>query len=87
VYFGYPQAHEDDAERAVRAVLDIAAVVAKLETRAGEDINLVHANFLTDDEFRAIANAGASVSITPEWKCRWGSACRRLARRLPLEPA
>ena len=32
-YFGFPRAHEDDAERAVRAGLDIAAVVAKLETR------------------------------------------------------
>jgi len=27
VYFGYPQAHEDDAERAVRAGLDIVAAV------------------------------------------------------------
>ncbi len=33
-YFGYPRAHEDDAERAVRAGLDIIAAVARLETRA-----------------------------------------------------
>ncbi len=32
--FGYPQAHEDDAERTVRAGLDIAAAVARLETPA-----------------------------------------------------
>src|SRR5215467_4384844 len=32
--FGYPRAHEDDAERAVRAGLDIIAAVAPLETRA-----------------------------------------------------
>src|SRR6516162_9222088 len=32
-YFGYPRAHEDDAERAVRAGLEIAAAVARLETR------------------------------------------------------
>jgi len=32
VYFGYPQAHEDDAERAVRAALDLVAAVAKLKT-------------------------------------------------------
>ena len=31
-YFGFPRAHEEDAERAVRAGLDIADVVAKLET-------------------------------------------------------
>ena len=38
----------------------------------GEDINLVHANFLTNDEFRVIANAGASVSITPEVEMQMG---------------
>jgi hypothetical protein len=34
VYFGYPQAHEDDAERAVRARLELIAAVAGLKTRA-----------------------------------------------------
>ena len=34
VYFGYPQAHEDDAERAVRAGLDLIAAVAALKTCA-----------------------------------------------------
>jgi hypothetical protein len=34
-YFGYPIAHEDDAERTVRAGLDIIAAVARLETHAG----------------------------------------------------
>jgi class 3 adenylate cyclase len=36
VYFGYPRAHEDDAERAVRAGLEIAAAVRGLETRGTE---------------------------------------------------
>ncbi len=34
VYFGYPQAHEDDAERAVRAGLELIAAVTDLKTRA-----------------------------------------------------
>ena len=34
VYFGYPQAHEDDAERAVRAGLELIAAVSALKTRA-----------------------------------------------------
>ena len=34
VYFGYPQAHEDDAERAVRAGLELIAAVTGLKTRA-----------------------------------------------------
>ncbi|HMM91955.1 adenylate/guanylate cyclase domain-containing protein [Bradyrhizobium sp.] len=33
-YFGYPRAHEDDAERAVRAGLDMIAAIEPLETRA-----------------------------------------------------
>jgi class 3 adenylate cyclase/predicted ATPase len=32
VYFGYPHAHEDDAERAVRAGLELIAAVAGLKT-------------------------------------------------------
>jgi class 3 adenylate cyclase len=32
IYFGYPQAHEDDAERAVRAGLELIAAVTGLKT-------------------------------------------------------
>ena len=35
-YFGFPHAHEDDAERAVRAGLDLADAIAKVQTRDGE---------------------------------------------------
>ena len=47
VYFGYPQAHEDDAERAVRAGLQLVAAVddvkthAALQTRVGIATGLV----------------------------------------------
>jgi Adenylate and Guanylate cyclase catalytic domain len=34
LYFGYPQAHEDDAERAVRAGLKLVAAVGGLKTHA-----------------------------------------------------
>jgi tetratricopeptide (TPR) repeat protein/ABC-type transport system involved in cytochrome c biogenesis ATPase subunit len=37
-YFGHPRAHEDDAERTVRAGLDIIAAVAELETPAAEPL-------------------------------------------------
>src|SRR6516225_7508311 len=33
-YFGYPQAHEDDAERAVQAGLELVAAVRDLRTHA-----------------------------------------------------
>jgi class 3 adenylate cyclase len=46
VYFGYPQAHEDDAEQAVRAGLELVAVTALkgavlLQTRVGIATGLV----------------------------------------------
>jgi len=47
VYFGYPQAHEDDAERAVRAALELVAAVSALkaasplQTRVGIATGLV----------------------------------------------
>jgi class 3 adenylate cyclase len=34
IYFGYPQAHEDDAERAVRAGLELVDAVSDLQTHA-----------------------------------------------------
>ena len=39
-YFGWPQAHEDDAERAVRAGVAIAAAVAKLTTPAKQALTV-----------------------------------------------
>ena len=34
VYFGYPQAHEDDAERAVRAGLGVVGAVGRLDVKS-----------------------------------------------------
>ena len=41
-YFGFPHAHEDDAERAVRAGLEIASIVGKLQTRAKRQTPSAH---------------------------------------------
>jgi len=40
VYFGYPRAHEDDAERAVRAGLKILAAMKRLRTPADEELQV-----------------------------------------------
>jgi class 3 adenylate cyclase len=39
-YFGYPQAHEHDAERAVRAGLNLVEAVPKLTTHAGSPLQV-----------------------------------------------
>jgi class 3 adenylate cyclase/predicted ATPase/energy-coupling factor transporter ATP-binding protein EcfA2 len=35
IYFGYPKAHEDDAERALNAALDLVQAIGHLTTRTG----------------------------------------------------
>ena len=40
VYFGYPQAHEDDAERAVRAGLSLVKSIGQLDKLVGEPLKV-----------------------------------------------
>jgi class 3 adenylate cyclase/predicted ATPase len=40
VYFGYPLSHEDDAQRAVRAGLDIVAAIASEQERLGKPLQV-----------------------------------------------
>ena len=40
VYFGYPRAHEDDAERAVQAGLDLTTAVTALKSHASLKIRV-----------------------------------------------
>jgi class 3 adenylate cyclase len=40
VYFGYPHAHEDDAEQAIRAGLELIAAVTGLKTRVPQQVRV-----------------------------------------------
>jgi len=40
VYFGYPEAHEDDAERAVRAGLELIAALSAIKTSASLQVRI-----------------------------------------------
>src|SRR5205823_11478673 len=73
-YFGYPLAHEDDAERTVRAGLDIIAAVAQLETRAGEPL-AVRIGIATGVVAQMIASSGR------EWAQQTAAAFAEAAAR------
>ena len=81
-YFGFPQAHEDDAERAVRAGLELVAAVARLETRDGAPFaarvgiatGLVMVGELIGE---GAAKEQTVVARPPTWR----HGCRRSRRR------
>ena len=79
VYFGYPQAHEDDAERAVRAGLELVAAVsglkthAPLKTRVGVTTGLVVVGDLIGS---GEAQERAIVGETPNLAARLQACCR-----------
>jgi class 3 adenylate cyclase/predicted ATPase len=71
-YFGYPQAHEDDAERAVRAGLELVHSVGKLATPAGRVLAarvgvatgpVVVGDLIGDDEARERAVVGDTPNL------------------------
>ena len=91
-YFGFPRAHEDDAARAVHAGLEIAEVVAGLQTgRAGEKLRSVRvgnrvtgvvvAGDIVGKAPRRSRLSSATRPISPSgcriWPSRAASSCRR----------
>src|SRR6516164_9786632 len=76
-YFGYPQAHEDDAERAVQTGLELVAAVrdlkthATLQTRVGIATGLVVAGDLIGS---GTTQEQAVVGETPNLAARLQSA-------------
>jgi class 3 adenylate cyclase len=73
VYFGYPQAHEDDAERAVRAGLELIEAVSALKTRASLQTRLgIATGLVVVGEIVGIATAQerAIVGETPNLAAR-----------------
>ena len=79
VYFGYPQAHEDDAERAVRAGLELIQAVsalksgAPLQTRVGIATGLVVVGDLIGS---GAAQEQAVVGETPNVAARLQSTAK-----------
>src|SRR5262245_56481244 len=81
IYFGYPQAHEDDAERAVRAGLELVVAVgalkthAPLQTRVGIATGLVVVGDLIGSgasQEQAIVGETAEPCGTRSWQMQFG---------------
>jgi class 3 adenylate cyclase len=66
-YFGYPQAHEHDAERGVRAGLNLVEAVPKLETAAGSHLQ-VRAGIATG--LVVVGDLIGSGEAQETWHCR-----------------
>ena len=66
IYFGYPQAHEDDAERAVRAGLELVAAVSALKTHCGPTRPCRHCDWVGSsrrpDRTRGLLRSKASLA-------------------------
>ncbi len=96
-YFGWPRAHEDDAERAMRAGLEAVAAVAaiptgkdiRLQARVGIASGVVVAGDMVSE---GVSEEGAIAGETPNLAARFqeiaepssvviGEATHRLARR------
>jgi class 3 adenylate cyclase/tetratricopeptide (TPR) repeat protein len=72
VYFGWPQAHEDDPERAARAGVSVVADIARLRTPSGESLAarvgiatgwVVVGDLTGHDEARERAVVGAAPNL------------------------
>lgn len=75
VYFGYPRAHEDDAERAVRAALDIARSVPALfpdrDTRLAVRVGIATGDVVVGDIIgKGAAEEMAVLGVTPNLAAR-----------------
>lgn len=71
VYFGYPVAHEDDAQRAVRTGLEIMAALPQLSTRLQHQVHArvgIHTGPVVDvSSGWPFLSYGAPVWMTPEF--------------------
>ena len=70
-YYGYPLAHEDDAERAVRAGLELIAAVSSLETPSPLQIRVgIATGLVVAGELVGLGEEGDIVGETPNLAAR-----------------
>jgi class 3 adenylate cyclase/tetratricopeptide (TPR) repeat protein len=73
IYFGWPRAHEDDAERALRSALDIVATVKKLDAPSPLQVHIgVATGAVVVGEAKADEQGGSELAVgeTPNLAAR-----------------
>ena len=73
VYFGYPLSHEDDAQRAVRAALDIVAAISALGESLG---NPLHVRVAVHTGLVVVGQLGGARQPRPDGDFWRDSECR-----------
>ena len=72
-YFGWPAAHDNDAERAARAGLAILEAIAKLNQQSSSEVRTSQTRFPSAGSgLRLTGSAGAPPSVRPELSARVG---------------
>ena len=70
-YFGYPLAHEDDAERAVRAALELTTAVSDLKTQSALQIRVgIATGLVVAGELTGSGEEGDIIGETPNLAAR-----------------
>src|SRR5262244_227246 len=78
VYFGYPQAHEDDAERSVRAGLELIAAVVGLKTHASLQTRVgIATGVVVVGDLIGTGAAQEQAVVGRDAELRGGSGCGR----------
>jgi DNA-binding winged helix-turn-helix (wHTH) protein len=76
-YFGYPEAHENDAERAVRAGLALVDAVAKLVTRSASSLHVrvgIASGLVVAGGMASTARSVGPSRSARHWTSRLGSS-------------
>ena len=72
-YFGWPEAHDNDAERAARAGLAILDAISKLNEQSSSEVRTSQIRFPSAGSgLRLTGSAGAPPSVRPELSARIG---------------
>jgi class 3 adenylate cyclase len=89
-YFGYPQAHEHDAEQATRAGLTLVEAVARLQTDIGTELHVrvgiatgtvIVGDLIGEGAPKLTIRSFPSIEWAPRASLRAREACHRLGRR------